>query len=311
VIGPPLKNVGPNGTYYNNLTRGANGKPHGLSTDLDMLIGWNNGGLGKCIIPPTATASISCALQGTPGADVVIANPDDDDTALVDVYKNGKVVNTSPVSVAPLGTTNFKVPFDLNETATVRVNDTVGGTLLPGNVIFTAPLTADCVHPSATITHSCAAGGVNVDFANTGVLSAPMTVLKAGLVIDTVTVPASGTVHRTYPMAQGERATYRVTGPSYDSGDVAFVHDCILAESNTTVPTTSAPTTSVSASSVPDTVEGASIVRGATLPRTGANSTPSLSTMAGLLLMVGGVLLALANKPAPMAATASTRSRGR
>ena len=102
VIGPPLANVGPNGSYYNNFTRGANSKPHGTAEDLNMLIGSNNGGEGKCIIPPTATATISCAAEGGPGADVAINNPDDDDVALVDVLKDGVVVN-SGVTVPTLG----------------------------------------------------------------------------------------------------------------------------------------------------------------------------------------------------------------
>jgi hypothetical protein len=320
VIGPPLNNVGPNGSYYNNLTRGANNKPHGTETDLNMLIGANNGGLGKCIIPPTATASLNCAHQGGPGVDVVISNPDDDDTALVDVYKNGTVVNTSPLSVAPLGTTNFTVPFGVNETATVSVNDTVGGTLHPGNEVFSSAFTADCVHPGATISHSCAAGGVNVEFTNTGAASTQMTVTKAGVAIETVTVPGNGTAHRTYPMAEDETATYRVTGAGFDSGNMVITHDCVLAESttttsttvpSTTVPSTTVPTTLAPETSVPDTVQAADVVRGETLARTGSNSTMSLSALAGMLLLAGGLLLALANRPRRMMATATTRSRGR
>jgi LPXTG-motif cell wall-anchored protein len=190
----------------------------------------------------------------------------------------------------------------------VSVNDTVGGTLTPGNVIFTQAFTADCVHPSATITHSCAAGGTNVDFTNAGPAAALMTVSKNGVVIDTVTVPGNGTAHRTYPMAEDETSTFRVTGLGFDSGDFVGLHDCILAESTTTLP---GSTTLPDSTSVPDTVEGSNVARAATLPRTGPPSTMQLSTMAGLMLMVGGLLVALANKPAPTAATASTRSRGR
>jgi len=41
-------------------------------------------------------------------------------------------------------------------------------------------------------------------------------------------------------------------------------------------------------------------------------ATPALgTTLGGLLLMTGGLLLALVNRPAPSAATANTRSRGR
>jgi LPXTG-motif cell wall-anchored protein len=99
-------------------------------------------------------------------------------------------------------------------------------------------------------------------------------------------------------MAEDETATYRVTGTGFDSGDQTFTHDCVAAESTTTT-------------TVPDTVQGTEVVRATTLPRTGSGSTLPMSTTAGLLLMAGGLLLALANRPMPATASTSTRSRGR
>ena len=49
VIGPPLQVVGPDGSYYSQDSRKANGKPSGPN----MLISAHNGGAGDCVQPPT------------------------------------------------------------------------------------------------------------------------------------------------------------------------------------------------------------------------------------------------------------------
>ncbi|MEY2423370.1 MAG: hypothetical protein QOI95_3437 [Acidimicrobiaceae bacterium] len=289
VIGPPLQTVGPEGSYYSSFTRGDSGP--------NMLIGYSNGGKGECVAP-TATATQSCTTQGGPSVDVAIVNPDPNDVATVNVLKDGVVVH-SDVSV-PIGgePAHSFVPFGVLEKATVSVVWTdSAGPVDPPKEIFSQEFTFDCVGPSATITHTCAAGGVVVDFANNGQTGTQLLVTKGGALIDTVNVAANGTAQRTYPMGEDESATYRVTGDGYDSGDVAFTHDCVLAESTTT--------------STPNSVQGTEVVRGTTLPRTGSSSTLPMSTMAGLLLMTGGLLLALANRPMPTALTANTRSRGR
>ncbi|MEY2458458.1 MAG: hypothetical protein QOG30_288 [Acidimicrobiaceae bacterium] len=297
-IGPPLAVVGPLGSYYSSVTRGENGKPYGTVSDADMLISAIVGGQETCFEPPTATAIASCtAASNGPGFDLSISNNDDDQNAIVDVKKGTTVVNDNlsipfPTPPAPLpNVVHVFVPFSEGETATVTVINTVDD-----SVIYSGEFTANCVDAGATITHSCADGGVNVDFTNTGTESTQLTVTKGGVVIDTVTVAGGGTAHRTYPMAEDETATYRVTGGGFDSGDVPFTHDCVLAESTTTIP---------------DTVQGTEVARAATLPRTGSGSTLPFTTLAGLLVMTGGLLLALVNRPTPTTATARTRSRGR
>jgi LPXTG-motif cell wall-anchored protein len=180
------------------------------------------------------------------------------------------------------------------------------GPVDPVKEIFTHGFTFDCVHPGAAITHTCDEG-VQIHFTNTGDSSLEMTVTKNGNVIDTVTVSANGSADRTYAMDEDETATYRVSGGGFDSGDVQFTHDCV--ESSTTTTSTTTPSTSTS---VPDTVAGEEITRGTTLPRTGSSSTLPMTTMAGLLLMAGGLLLAAVNRPMPAtASTTSQRSRGR
>ena len=295
VIGPPLNVVGPNGSYYGNGLRQQAGKHGGPN----MLIGASNGGKGECVAP-TANASQSCTTEGGPSVDVAVTNPDANDVATVDVLKNGNVVSGGVTIPANGGTTHVSVPFAVNETGTVSVNWTdSAGPVVPVQEIFTQEFTFDCLHPGAAITHTCAEGVV-IDFTNTGEAAGTLTVTKGGTVIDTVIVPGNGTAHRVYPMGEDETATYRVTGTGFDSGDQTFTHDCVAAESTTTTSTT-----------VPDTVQGTEVVRATTLPRTGSGSTLPMSTTAGLLLMAGGVLLALANRPVPTAASATTRSRGR
>jgi hypothetical protein len=295
VIGPPLADVGPAGSYYGDFNRQQAGKNSGPN----MLIGYSNGGKGECIAP-TATASQSCTTEGGPNVDVAIVNPDPNDAATVNVLKDGTVVHSDVV--VPIGgePVHSFVPFDVNEKATVSVVWTdSAGPVDPPKEIFSHEFTFNCVGPSATITHSCASGGVVVDFANNGDSPTTIVVTKNGVTIDTVDLAAHGTATRTYPMAEDETSTFRATGTGYDSGEQTFTHDCVAAESSTT------------ATTEPDTVQGTEIVRSTTLPRTGSGSTLPMSTVAGLLLMTGGLLLALANRPMPTTATANTRSRGR
>jgi hypothetical protein len=297
VLGPPLQNVGPNGSYYSSASRAAMGKAH--PSDRNTLVGASNGGKGECI-PPTATATQSCSTQGGPSVDVAITNTDPNDDATVDVLKNGIVVNAD-VNVPVGQTVHSFVPFGVNQSATVSVNWTgSAGPVDPQQEIYTHDFTFDCNAAGVTITNSCAAGGVVVDFTNTGGAAAVLKVKKNGKTIDTVTVAAGGTEQRTYAMAEDETSTFEVTGNGFDSGAQSITHDCVAAESSTTTTTST---------TVPDTVQGTEVVRATTLPRTGSGSTLPMSTMAGLLLMTGGILLALANRPMP--ATANTRSRGR
>ena len=107
-----------------------------------MLISANNGGVGKCTIPPTANAAISCATNGAPGADVAVTNPDDDDVAHVNILK-GTTVIAANVAIPTLSAIHQPVPFGNGETATLSVVD-----LATGTTIFTKPFTANCTVPT-------------------------------------------------------------------------------------------------------------------------------------------------------------------
>jgi hypothetical protein len=215
VIGPPLAKVGPDGSYYSEDSRSANGKPDGAN----MLIDANNGGEGKCIIPPQPTAQLSCTLfQGSPGVHVSIANPDDDDTAVVDVLKNGSAV-FSGVSVAPLSTETRDIPFANGETATVTVHDTVGGT-----DVFSQSFTANCLNPAASATKVCADGGVDVHLANEGAQSTASFIVTVDGTATQHDVAGGG--HEDFVVPVAEDATVHIT---ITQGDTTFVDDDFTA----------------------------------------------------------------------------------
>lgn len=304
VIGPPLQNVGPLGSYYGEVNRQLFNStypddPNQKASGPNMLIGFSNGGRGECI-PPTADATLECASEGGPGADVAITNQDDDDVAVVDVYKDGTVVH-SGVNVGVGLTEHVKVDFGPQETATVSVNDTSGGNVSPGNEIYSEEFTANCVDSDASISDNCVEGGTVISFVNNGDIEDEFVVTKDGTEIDRFTLPAGGSTSKTYAMDEDEVATFRVTATGYDSGDVEITHDCVEVEDSTT---TSTPTTPTTPTTLPDDVEGLE------LARTGAgDSTTSMTGLAGLLLVAGGALMALANRPLPTGA--QIRSRGR
>jgi hypothetical protein len=160
--------------------------------------------------------------------------------------------------------------------------------------------TMDCFHPAATVQNVCAAGGggATITFTNTGgEVPVDLTVTKNGSSIDTVTVPADGTVTKTYPLNEDETATFRVTGTDFDSGDQTVTHDCNQVQSLVLTPTTTTPQAPVSDE---------------TLPRTGAGSTKPLLWFGGTLLLVGGFFLVLGGEAKRrLAAVRNSHERGR
>jgi hypothetical protein len=217
VIGAPLAEVGPNGSYYSQDSRGLYGKPSGPN----MLIRANNGGIGDCTVPPEASAQLRCTLiNGTPGVHVTVNNPDDDDTAVVDILKNGALV-VDNLSIAPNGSESRDIPFANGQTATVTVHDTVGGT-----DVFSQSFTANCLNPAATATKSCASGGVNVHLSNLGAQQAATFVVTVGGTSTPHTVAAGGTEDFTIPVAENGTVHVTVTSGGATLIDSDFTLDC-------------------------------------------------------------------------------------
>jgi hypothetical protein len=271
VIGPPLGNVGPNGSYYGSNLRSQynntfpNETPKAHPTDRNMLIGFSNGGRTDCQSPSASMVVTCTAVQGGPGAIVTITNPDTQFDASVDVKKNNNlVVGGDNVAVAKNGgTATVNVPLASGEQASIDVVDNIDNKSIPGwPKDVTGP--TDCDHESTTTTTT------------TTSTSTTTTTL-----VTTTTNPCEETT------------------TTVDNGSTTTTNP----ECETTTTTEEVLPSSTVATTTPDTVQGVQ------LARTGANSTAQMTTYAGLLLVIGGALMALANWPVPAAAT--NRSRGR
>ncbi len=203
-------------------------------------------------VAPRASVTDDCAAGGII---VTLTNGGENDAAFT-ITANGEQVGDEVV-VPGRGTVDVVVPMDEGETATVVVSSN-------GHVVDQATLTRHCIEGTVTFSASCAEGGATLTLVNAGQLPAVITLTKNGSVIDTITVDVAATLTRAYALEEDETATFRVTGPGFDSGDESVTLDC-------------------------HEVAGTKFSR---LPTTGS-STQLLVTLAGLLLLVGGLMVAI------------------
>ena len=211
----------------------------------------------NCEEPEVEAIQMACA-QG--GAAITLTNSGEND-ATFEITKNGDAVGDDVV-VPGDGSVDVVVPMDEGETATIVVTSN-------GEEIERATLTRNCVEPAATWASSCTEKGAVVTLTNTGELAATITVTKNGSVIDTVSVTPGATVTRTYAMQEDETATFRATGAGVDTGNQSVTLDC-------------------------QEVGGTKFTN--TLPTTGG-PTAMLVTLAGVLLLVGGLMVAIPARP--------------
>ncbi|HUR23561.1 MAG TPA: LPXTG cell wall anchor domain-containing protein [Acidimicrobiales bacterium] len=131
----------------------------------------------------------------------------------------------------------------------------------PETRIATVDLVGTCLppaQPAATIVPSCADHGALVTLTNPGGTATTFTILKDTLPVDTVAVPAGGSVTRTYPVPEGQTASFRATAPGgYDTGAVSVTIDCL-------------PPPKPAATVVPGCTEGGAVV---TLTNSGGKAT--------------------------------------
>jgi hypothetical protein len=209
---------------------------------------------------PGATIASSCAT----GTVVTLTNTGESPTTIT-VRKNGEVVAT--VDVAAGGTADVAVPFDEDETATVTAEDE------KGNVLGSEELTRDCFDSSATITAECVdetVGQITVTITNDGELDGEYAVTKDGVLLDTVAVAAGVSATVNSAIAQGASATVAINGPDGEIASDTVSADCVA----------------------PNVIERPETPRTpAVLPATGTSTTAPLLTIAGLLLLGGGLLL--------------------
>ena len=203
---------------------------------------------------PAATVAPRCAAGGS-GAVVTLTNEGAELPVVFDINHGDQLVR-----VAPNATETVVLP--IGEDDSMHVTVTAEGQSTP---LFDGDVTVNCVQPSAAIALSCTTGAT-LTLGNAGALPTTLTVTKNGTQIDSVDVPAGGTVTRDYPLQEDEVATFAVTGAGFDSGPLAATHDCTQ-------------------------VQGAEQTRAASIPRTGADIEPML-LLAGLLLAFGGTLVA-------------------
>lgn len=216
-------------------------------------------------VNPAATLTHSCADGGTL---VNLTNPAGQLPAVFTITVDGTPFG-STVTVAGGATSSVLVPMTEGQTSTITVTEAS-----EANPLASQAITQDCVNPSASLREECAAnGGAQFTYTNSGASSVDLTVTKNGTVIDTVTVPAGQTVTKTYPLAEDETGTFRVTGPGYDSGALPVNHDC--------------------AQVLPFEAERGS----AALARTGSEVEPML-LLSALLLVLGGAFVGLGQLPA-------------
>ena len=258
-------------------------------------------------VNPAASASKNCSAGGV---QVHLSNTDAELPATF-VVTVGDTSTTHDVAAG--ATEDFTIPVAFGDTVHVTITASGGGTAVlsaaegqqpdattDAPALVDSDFTMDCFNPQATIVNVCAAGGggATITFTNTGgEVPVDLTVTKNGSTIDTVTVPADGTVTHTYALDEDETATFRVTGAGFDSGDQSLTHDCNQVQA--VMVTTTTPQT-------PDTVSGQ------TLPRTGAGSTKPLAWFGGILLLVGGLFLVIGGEAKRrLAAVRSAHERGR
>ncbi len=101
--------------------------------------------------------------------------------------------------------------------------------LLDGSPVAGSPFTfvRDCEHPGARVASNCTTRGADLTLTNTGDSTTTLTVTKGGLVLDTVVVGAGRAVFRSYPLAEDEFAVFRVTAPTFDSGSLIVIQNCV------------------------------------------------------------------------------------
>jgi len=235
VLGPPLNNIGPNGSYYGSALRKQTGKPYGDGTN--MLISANNGGQSHCNLPPEPSTKLSCAHGGL---DVSVINPDNLDDITVSITKDGTPVVTDQPVVHGGGTYATTVPMADHVPTHIVVTALVDGV---NTSLFDDTVTLDCTHPEATVVVRCADGelptGVVVTLTNPGAeLDATFTVTTVNSpgALQVVKVAPDGTETIVIPATEGHPIHVTVTADGQTAAlyDATVTANCVDAHATIT-----------------------------------------------------------------------------
>ncbi len=208
---------------------------------------------------PGASVAHVCADTGL---DVKVTNTGDDSATFS--------INGTSQLVLPGNT--FTVNVAVAEGAIVQVTVLMDNVDVPGSPFLFA---RDCEQPEAFAASNCTVDGADVTLTNLGDSPTVLDVAKNSVPIDSVVVPGNDSVVRSYLLGEDEVAVFRVTGPTFDSGDLEVIHDCVQVSAPPTVTREAPP--SPPASPPPGT-----------LAFTGASSVP-LGVIGGLLTLTGSL----------------------
>lgn len=222
VVGPPLQNVGPAGSYYSNQWRQSHQNPPALSSGPDMLIAANNGGPEECA--PPAVADVVCDAQG---ASLDIFNPDLLNTVRIDVLKDGVSIYDATAPTEP----ELLLPIGPNDTETVIVPATPADgafqltVIAAGVTIYDAPFTNDCTDITVRAVADCEAGTIDLTATNGGVQPVTFTATASTPSGGVVDVPLVNGVGSVAPSATGSTTiTFYANGAQF--GDAIVIPAC-------------------------------------------------------------------------------------
>lgn len=241
------------------------------------------GGTTVCSGSPPAPVTTMCTTGNNVGVTLYPMSPPASETYTVTIVANGQTTtDTITVIDTPL-THNYVVPEDTSATVTVTNSS--------GETVYSQTVPHDCARPSASVSHECVigtTGGIQVQATNEGSQPKMFTILRNGTAVATLTVAPFSNGGTTVAMAEGETATWSVTGPEgLATTPLSVINSC--TQVLPIVITTPTP-----ASNAPGSGPGALGTNG-TLPLTGVRSDWVIAA-AMALMAVGGLITVAAKR---------------
>jgi hypothetical protein len=248
------------------------------------------GGTKVCSGSPPAPATTECTTANNIGVTLFPMSPPASETYTIAVAVNGQTTTDTVTVTDTQVTHSYPVPEDTPATVTVT-NES-------GETVLSQTLPHDCSRPSASVTHQCVAGttgSVVVQATNEGSQPKTFTILKNGTPVSQLTVAPFSTGSATVAMAEGETATWTVTGPEgVSTTPLSVTNSCTqVLPIVITAPSSSGPSAAAvaPASATGPEVLGASQTTG-TLAATGARTNALLGLALGLMVIGGMITLA-------------------
>lgn len=237
--------------------------------------------LTRNCVKPLASFEAKCASGGA----VATLENDGESAASFEILVDGTVVKALSVNGGATVTEAVTLPEGKKAVVTAKE---------AGTQLASLDIVPDCFKPAVATAMACASGGAAFTFSNpAGQAAVSLTVKKEGDTIDTVVVDPDKSVVKTYAMAEDATASFRVTGPDFDSGAKPFTLDCFQQVASTTTTAgggfEAAGDPGDDDSGDPGAEARDGRARGGELPKTGSTIGPLV--LAGLALAAGGIVL--------------------